>query len=219
MIQNNNQIIALTDDHTLYNDSEQISGLNIEHYSCVNSFFSAMLKNNYSGIILNMHKVMKTPCSERNKILSLSADLPTMRSIERGKSPIFIDDSDLFKCSCQKHSCLLSRPSCPITVSIPVKIGSDNDPAMAKPVAGIIHDICERGCTFHTDEDLTNYDFLYLKIESLANRLPIYSGVCKSISGGSCLCGYNVRFLDIKEDQLLELQDIYTNTNPTIERS
>lgn len=215
MFQKNDQIIALTDDPALYDNSEQTSGLNIEHYSCVNTFFSAMLTKNYSGIILNMHKVMNTPCSERNKILSLAADIPIMRSIEREESTIFIDDPDIFKCRCDKQCCILSRSACPINVSIPIKISFDNDPAMAKTIAGVIHNICERGCSFHTGKEIISDDFIYLKIESLTNKLPIYSGLCRSNANGSCICGYKVRFIDIKKDQLSELQEIYITPNLT----
>lgn len=215
MFQNNNQIIAFTDNPTSYNNSEQTSGLSIEHYSCVNSFVSAMLTNNYSGVILNMHKVMNIPCCERNKIFSQLAGIPTMRSIEKGETLVFMDDSDLFKCHCDKQCYILSRSSCPITVNIPIKISFENDPAMAKPSEGVIHDICERGCTFHTGKDLLVHDFIYLKIESLTNKLPIYSGICRSILDESCLCGYHVKFIDIKKDQLSELQETYITPNLT----
>lgn len=181
----------------------------VEFCSSPEEFCCSMLRRNYSGQILDMRKVMETPCCARNRILSFTASTPTMRTMVKAKEPVYLDSRDKFLCDCLEKGNFPDGTSCPTTVSIPAEISLDHDPAMVENFEGTIHDITEYGCTFHTQTDLSGNDFLYLKIRTLVNSLPVYAGVCSE--QGSCLhsCGYRVRFLDIKEDQRQEIKRRY----------
>ncbi|CCO22168.1 PilZ domain-containing protein [Maridesulfovibrio hydrothermalis] len=207
MLQQNNQIIVFTDNPAAYDQTELTEHIDVEFCSCPDSICCAMLEKNYSGMILDMRKMMQTPCCKRDRILSLSAKTPIMRTLEEADRPICLDDHEDFICRCLKQCCIRTGSSCAISVSIPVEISLENDPAMRTTVTGTIHDLFEHGCTFHTDADLSGHTFLHLKISSLTNKLPIYAGVCREQTDLDCSCGYKVKFLDIKEDQSRELSD------------
>ncbi len=86
----------------------------------------------------------------------------------------------------------------------------ENDPAMAQSFNGTIHYISEQGCIFRTDTNLEGANFLYLQIDSLKNRLPIFAGLCSEQSKKDCPCGVRTKFLDIKNDQQEEIKSTVT---------
>ena len=209
MPEQNNPVIIYTDNPEKYTQSNLSAYVNMEFYSCPDKFCKSLIEKQYSGMILNVNKVMNTPCCDRNKILSLSSGVPTIRTLEKGSNPLFIDDHENFICDCLTRKCNGSGCSCPVNVQIPVEISLEKDPAMAQSVIGTIHYISETGCTFHTKVDLTDNLYLHLKISSLRNKLPILTGVSQNKKTKDCCCGYEVKFLDIKDDQQQEIKTWY----------
>lgn len=207
--ENSKRIIVYTDHPESYHCENIFRHLDVEFCSCPEEFCCSMLKRNYSGQILDMRKVMGTPCCVRNRILSFTASTPTMRAMVRAKEPVYLDSRDKFLCDCLENGNFPTGSSCPLTVNIPVEISLDHDPAMVESFKGTIHDITENGCTFHTQADLSANDFLYLKLRTLENSLPLYAGVCCIQDECMHSCGYKVRFLDIKHDQREEITRKY----------
>ncbi|WP_163349525.1 PilZ domain-containing protein [Desulfovibrio sp. JC010] len=205
MSQQNNQVIIYTDNPEQYSNSTLSAYVKLEFCSCPAKFCHALLEKEYSGTILDVRKVMNTPCCDRNRIFTISSGIPTIRTLEKGKRPVFLDDHENFICDCLTRKCAIPGSSCPINVNMAVEISLEDDPAMSRSVHGTIHHISEKGCTFHTDADLRDKKFLFLKIFSLKNRLPIYAGVYKAQSKAHCSCGFRVKFLDLKDDQKEEI--------------
>ncbi len=205
------KILIFTDRPESYHCEKISQYMNIEFCSCPEEFCCAMLRYNYSGQILDMRKVMETPCCSRDRILSFIASTPTMRTTLNAEEPVYFDNQDEFICDCLQYGGLLPGAACPLNVDIPVEISLDDDPAMARSCNGTIHHLTYNGCSFHTDADLTGNDFFYLKIYTLKNSLPIYVGVCNEQGSDFHSCGYRVRFLYIKDDQLQELSKKYIN--------
>lgn len=203
----NNQIIVYTDNPESYKSTLLNSLTDINYCSCPEQLCDEMLEKEYSGLVLDIHKIMKTPCCIRNRILSFSDNMPTMRALEKTNKPIFLDSHEDFLCNCQSNCCAGHEDSCPINVNIPVEISLDNDPAMAKGIHGTIHHIFDHGCSFHTKANLSEHNFLYLKIYELKNQLPIYVGICSRQNSSDFSCGYKVKFLCIKNDQKQEMNE------------
>ncbi|MFW5499453.1 MULTISPECIES: PilZ domain-containing protein [unclassified Maridesulfovibrio] len=213
MNQSNNQVIIYTDNPETYTNTNLSKFINMEFCSCPNQFCHALLGNNYSGLVLDVRKVMQTPCCDRNRILSVSSGIPTIRTLEKYKHAIFLDDHENFLCDCLNRKYSTAGPACPINVNIETEISLENDPAMAQSIHGTIHHLSEEGCSFHTNADLKNNDFIYLKISSLKNRLPIFCGLYSEKCVHHCSCGFRVKFLDIKEDQKKEIRSTIKHNN------
>lgn len=212
-------VIIYTDNPESYSDSVLSSYVNMEFCSCPDKICHCLLEKDYSGLVLDVRKVMGTPCCERNRILSLSSEVPTIRSMKRYGTPIFLDDHEDFICSCLTRQCLVQGSACRVNTSIPVEISLDGDPAMAQSVNGTIHHLSANGCSFHTDANLAGEMFLYLKIFNLKNRLPIFAGVHKEQSNAHCSCGFKVKFLDIKADQREEILALTAERESLSEKS
>lgn len=209
MFNQNNQIIVYTDNPDSYKNTALNSLTDINYCACPDKLCRAMLEKEYSGLVLDMRKIMQTPCCVRNRILSISNNIPTMRALDKANKTVFLDNHDNFICNCKNQCCLESGSACPINVNIPIEISLDHDPAMAKSIHGTIHHIFDHGCSFHTKLNLSEHNFLYLKIFELSNRLPIYAGVCCEQNNSEQSCGYKVKFLCIKDDQKQELNKKY----------
>ncbi len=211
MSEQTNPVIIYTDNPEKYIESDLSSYVKVECCSCPDKFCKALVERQYSGIILNVNKVMRTPCCDRNRILSISSGVPTIRTLEKESQPLFLDDHKNFICDCLTRKCNGSGYSCPVNVQIPVEVSLEDDPAMAQSITGTIHHISEDGCTFHTNANLADNSYLYLKIFSLNNKLPILSGVYREQNAANCSCGYEVKFLDIKDDQRDEIKAFHEN--------
>ncbi|WP_319778894.1 PilZ domain-containing protein [Maridesulfovibrio sp.] len=210
MSQQLNQVIIYTDNPEQYANSNLSNYIKLEFCSCPTEFCHALLEKNYSGTILDVRKVMRTPCCDRNRVLTISSGVPTIRTVEKHKQPVFLDDHEKFICTCMTRKCSIQGATCPINVSLAVEISLEDDPAMAQSVNGTIHHISANGCSFHTEADLGGNSFLYLKIYSLKNRLPIFTGIRKEQSSAHCSCGFHVKFLDLKEDQKDQIATLVT---------
>lgn len=208
MSHQNNQVIIYTDNPEQYADSNISKYMELEFCSCPAKFCDTFLENEYSGMILDVRKTMQTPCGDRNRILSISAAVPTIRSVQKKQETIFLDDHENFICDCLNRKCRITSSSCPINVSIPVEISLEDDPAMSKSFHGTVHHLCAEGCSFHTEADIEDSNFLHLKIYPLKNRLPIFCGVRTKQNETHCSCGYRVKFLDIKPDQIADIETI-----------
>ncbi|WP_415716385.1 PilZ domain-containing protein [Maridesulfovibrio sp.] len=204
----NNQVLIYTDHPEHYQDSNISKHMDLKFCSCPTMFCNKLLGKDYSGMILNVRKIMQTSCCDRNRILSISTAIPTIRSVEKQQKTIFIDDHENFICACMNRKCNPEKSSCRINVNFPVEISLENDPAMYKSVHGTVHYLSVEGCSFHTEADLMDNNFLFLKISSLKNKLPIFCGVYTEQSSTRYSCGYMVKFLDVKPDQKNEIDRI-----------
>lgn len=205
------RILVYTDKPDSYRCSGLADSLELHCCSCPDEFCCSMLKNSYSGQVLDMRKMMNTPCCARNRILSFAATTPTLRAVVEFMEPVFLDNEDSFLCACSEKCLCIEGSSCPISVTIPAEISLDDDPAMVNSITGTIHHITEQGCYFHSEANITGNNFLYLKIPCLKNSLPIYAGVCAEQCECLHSCGHKVRFLYIKDDQKSEIKKRFVN--------
>ncbi|SDL39822.1 PilZ domain-containing protein [Maridesulfovibrio ferrireducens] len=209
-------VIAFVDNPEHYQKSEVTNDLNIKYCASLDLFLNEVLEEKFAGLILDIQKVMKTPIYERNRIFSISAERPLIRTKIESNKAVFVDDPSNFKLCCREKTSSMTRINERVEVDIPILISSENDPAMANSFNGAIQNISESGCFINTDVDLFDQDFIYLRFDNLSNKLPIYAGIRWTKSTKDNLEGIGVKFITITEDQKSELliKYIKPNLNP-----
>ncbi len=198
-------VLAFTECQLPYRNMSINSELNIKFCTDLNQFFDEMLNCDYSGLLLEMKKVMQTPATHRDKIFSLAADRPILRVKTKSKIAVLVDDPDKFKARCQHNENGLIRQYQRANVKSQIQISTDDDRAMAKRHCGIVVNISETGCFFQTKTDFSNSKFINLKFHDINNKLPIYSGIRWMSRLKNELFGYGVQFVSIHKEQTSEL--------------
>ncbi len=206
-------VIAFVDNPELYTRSEISSGLDIKFCASLDSFLRKVLEEKCNGLILDIQKVMKTPHEERNRIFSVAADRPLMRSKTESGKALFLDDSDAFKVNCRQTKNITTRMNERVEVHIPILISPEEDPAMANSFSGTVLNISQTGCFILTDADICDQDFLHIKFIDILNKLPIYVGIRWSKSSEDNLNGFGVKFITMAGNQPGELLERYIKPN------
>ncbi|SMF41328.1 PilZ domain-containing protein [Desulfovibrio gilichinskyi] len=206
-------IIAFVDSPEPYKKSKLISEFNIKYCSTLDNFIHEVLEEKFTGLILDIQKVMRTPAYARNRIFSVAANRSLIRTKVESDKVVFVDDLSNFKQCCIDSNCIMTRINERVKINIPIRISSENDPAMANSFAGIIQNISASGCFISTTADIFDQDFLHLKFTDLSNKLPIYAGIRWIKSTDDNMEGVGVKFITIEPEQFSELQQKYITPN------
>ncbi|WP_291328951.1 PilZ domain-containing protein [Desulfovibrio sp. UCD-KL4C] len=205
--------IAFVDSPEKYKKSPIANEFNIKYCLTLDNFIHEVLKEKFTGLILDIPKVMKTPAYARNRIFSIAANHSLIRTkVESGKV-VFVDDLSTFKQSYIENDCIMSRKSERVKINIPIRISAENDPAMANSFDGMVQNISKSGCLISTTNDIFDQDFLHLKFDELSNKLPIYVGIRWIKSTNDKMEGVGVKFITITPEQSSELQQKYITPN------
>ncbi|NDV25532.1 PilZ domain-containing protein [Desulfovibrio sp. JC010] len=205
MNSDNLSILAYTDSHQPYRNFQNHSKMEIKFCSDLEQFFQEALSHDFSGMILEMKKVMSTPARERNKIFTLAADKPLMRTRINKGAAIFVDDPDRFRDHCTQKKKALIRRNDRVNVDLQSKISHGDDHAMANKFDAEIINLSETGCYLKTDTDLSANQLVNIKICKLANQLPICGGIRWSTIPKDGVYGYGIQFMKAEPDQTAQL--------------
>lgn len=206
-------IIAFVDSPEPYKKSKLTSEFNITYCSTLDKFIHEVLKEQYTGLILDIQKVMGTPPYARNRIFSVAANSSLIRTKIESGEVTFVDDLSNFKQCCIDSNCIMIRKNERVEINLPILISSEKDPAMANSFEGVIQNLSESGCFIRTTADIFDQDFLYLKFNELSNKLPVYAGIRWIKSTDDKMEGIGVKFITIAPEQSAELQQKYITPN------
>ncbi len=202
-------IIAYLDADKPLKVSEKID-IEIEQTYTLEAFTSRLMKGGYSGLILDIHKVMRETPQERNRIFAFASGSPVMRTkADSYGNRIFIDSPEIFMECCNGCCRTNVREEERVEIDIPAGISLESDPAMAGIKEANLKNISREGCFIATDEDLSDEHFLNIRIETLSNRLPILAGIRWRTDENHTFQGVGVRFIKIQDDQREEIEKLY----------
>ncbi len=185
-------------------------GMAGEFYGDIPRLIDAALEaENAVGMVLDVQTVMAANQRKRDHLFSLSSKTRILRArVEAATGHVFfLDDVSLFKRPLS-HLAPFFRTHVRIPLEMPVTIGHEDDPAMASPQQAEMKDISLGGCFLHMHFELPHSDFLYLQMSALDNPLPVLCNIRwrRPVEGAPGRFGAGVKFIDIKPDQLSELQ-------------
>ena len=198
-------LIAFTDTSLPYRNFQLHSKIEIKFCSDLDVFFHEALSNEFSGMILEMKKVMSTPARERDKIFTLAANQPLMRARIHKDIAIFVDDPDRFLTDCVQKNQALIRQHERVDVNLEARISRADDYAMASEFNAKIINISETGCYLITSTDFSESHLINIKLNILSNKLPICGGLRWKTIPKSDVYGYGIQFMKIQPDQSVEL--------------
>jgi len=200
-------ILAFTDNPSAYKNFQRHSRAKIRLCQDLECFFKETLSSDFSGMILEMKKVMATPARERNKIFALAADRPIMRTkLKKGLST-YVDDPDSFLADCVQKRKAHLRQHDRVNVNLNVMISHEDDHAMAAEFNAEIINISESGCYLKTTTDLSDNHLINIKINQLSNKLPICGGIRWRTIPKRGYHGYGIQFIRIAQDQSAQLAE------------
>lgn len=191
-------------------------GISGEFFSDIPTLIDAALETeNALGMVLDVSTVMAANRRRRDHLFSLSSQTRILRArVDAATGHVFfLDEVSLFKLPlCHLAPFYRSHPRIP--VDMPAAIAHEDDPAMARPTAAGIKDISLGGCFLHLEHELPHSDFAYLQIPALDNPLPVLCNIRwrKPVAPELGVFGAGVKFIDIKPDQLDEIQLRFVKT-------
>lgn len=199
-------ILAFTDTQFPYRNFHSHSQMDIKFCTELDHFFREALRDDFSGLLLEMKKVMEIPSSQRNKIFTIAASKPLMRTRVKKNAAYYVDDPDQFYNACTLRSKAQLRRHNRIHVELPVMISHEDDHVMAEEYKATIINLSESGCFMRTAIDLSANHLVHIRINELDNKLPICGGIrwCSAPKNESY--GYGIQFMDIKPDQSEQLR-------------
>ncbi|ACS80828.1 PilZ domain-containing protein [Maridesulfovibrio salexigens] len=203
----NLSILAFTDSPRSYRNFQLHSKMKIEFCTDLDNYLHEALNSNFSGMILEMRKVMRIPARERNKLFMLAENQPLMRTRTYKGTVIYVDDPDSFRSNCIQKTKALVRQHERVKVSLPAMVSHEDDHVMVNKFNAEITNISETGCFLKTSADLSENNFINLRINTLSNSLPICCGISWKTDCSDNLQGYGIQFLQIRHDQAKQIYD------------
>ncbi len=198
-------VLAFTDSDVPYLDMEMHSDLKISFCTNIEQFLNEALSSEFSGMILEMKKVMTTPVNDRNKIFTLAANKPLLRTKTKSKTAVLVDDPDRFRSDCKMNRKGQLRRYKRADVDLQIQVSHEDDHVMANEYRAEVLNISEAGCFFRTRTDFSANHFVHLKFHDIRNKLPIYGAIRWQTTPKNGIYGYGIHFISIKSDQLDEL--------------
>ncbi|WP_320170625.1 PilZ domain-containing protein [Maridesulfovibrio sp.] len=187
--------------------------LNIRHCRDLESFLDEMLENDFSGVILEMKKVMSTPANDRNKIFALAAGRPMMRIRGNGRQTLPVDDPVCFRNDCMQRKTRSTRLYERVPVSLQVQLSHEDDHVMAREFYANVENLSEAGCFITTETDLSANRFVHMRFHDISNKLPVYGAIRWSAAKENGKFGYGLQFVKISDDQKQELIEKHISPN------
>lgn len=183
---------------------------NIEQTYTLEAFINRMMKGDCSGLILDIHKVMSEAPHERNRIFAIASGYPLMRTkVDKYGNRIFIDNPDIFINFCNGQCLTNVRKDERIEIDIPAEISAEEDPAMAQSYPVTLKNISMDGCFIATNENLSEHQFLNIRLGTLSNKLPILTAIRWFTNKTHAHQGVGVKFIKILEEQREEIEKLY----------
>lgn len=204
-----NTVFILSNKPDQYRDFVQCHGASPRYFLALDLLNRALVESDDCKIlVVDMHMVMRAPAEERDRLFALSHDKPFIRSRSEKQGLVFLD-----RLSCSADSPGVCRPERILErtgVRMEAQYADFRDPVMSQAKEGVILDISPGGCFLHVERALPESDYLYLKILDLKGKRPIHCAVRwrRSKSSEGLVKGVGLKFMDISEKQLAEIQAI-----------
>lgn len=206
------RVFVLTNRPLAFQKALEDMGISGEYYSDIPRLINAALETDSSlGMVLDVQTVMASNRRKRDHLFSLSSKTRILRArVDAATGQVFfLDDVSLFKRPlCHLAPFYRTHPRIPLDLA--VTIAHEDDPAMASPKPADIRDISLGGCFLHMNYELPHSDFMYLQISALKNPLPVLCNIRwrRPVAGQNSFSA-GVKFIDIKPDQLSEIEIIF----------
>ncbi|WP_027179089.1 PilZ domain-containing protein [Maridesulfovibrio bastinii] len=189
--------------------SEQLN-FPLELTYTLEEFINRMMKDDCSGLILDIHKVMSEHPQERNRIFAIASGYPIVRTrMDKYGNRIFIDNPQVLKKENEWDAKVNVREEERVETDIQASISYENDPAMADSISVKLKNISLEGCFITTTEDFSEEQFINIRIETLSNKLPIVAGIRWYTNKTHTHQGFGVKFIKILEEQREEIEKLY----------
>lgn len=199
-------VLAFTESHVPYMNLDMHSDLSIKFCTEIDHFLEQALSSDFSGVILEMKKVMSTPARDRDKIFSLAADKPLLRTRAKSSKAVLVDDPVRFRADCRKNEKGQIRVHERANVELQIQVSHEDDHVMAEEFLAVVINISKSGCFFRTTTDLSANHFVHLRFHDISNKLPICGAIRWQTTPKNGIYGFGVHFISIKKDQLSELE-------------
>ena len=209
------EAFVLTNHPAAFQKALEALGITGRYFSDLPSFIDAALEaENLLGLVLDVSAVMSAERGRRDHLFSLSSHTRILRArVDAATGHVFfIDEVSHFKrplC----HLATFYRVHPRVSLVLPVALAHEDDPAMAKARPARTRDISLGGCFIQTGYELPHSDFIYLQIPDLGNPLPVLCNIRwrKTTNLDQAVFSAGIRFMDIKPDQLDEIQVRFVN--------
>ncbi|MBU1248217.1 MAG: PilZ domain-containing protein [Proteobacteria bacterium] len=161
------------------------------------------------GIILDVKLVMTTSPKERDRLFSLAKGMPIVRARidPEKKTPTLLDPLQ-----CLNEQCEILQPAFRFEPRVKVRLEAlwsmDSDPAMSETNEGVLLDISTNGSFLHTPHILPDEDYLHLRMLEIKKQRPVHCAVRwrRTDPGPGQFTGVGLKFIDLTDDQLAEIQ-------------
>jgi len=207
-----NKIFVLTDTPSIYGDTLNRNGTIPVFFKDVHSLIDRLRNEDSGGLVLEVNKVMKAATHERDRIFAFAATFPLLRTRINARNGYvdYLDSPDAFFSNLTGAVSLKTRNHVRKPVQIPCLLSREDDPSMAVPVEGFIHDISPGGCFACAPDEMEHETFVHIRIPALNNVRPIYSNVrwtktSKADAHTHCM---GIMFIDPSEDQIRAIEDM-----------
>lgn len=206
------KIFILTDTPGIYGTTLSRDGHVPVFVKDVQTLIERLRNEDSGGLVLEIHKVMKAGRQERDRLFAFAATFPLLRTRINARNGFvdYLDSPDAFFTNLTGTVSLKTRNHVRKPVQIPCMLSREDDPSMAEPVEGFIHDISPGGCFACASNAMGNESFLHIRIPALGNAKPIYSNVRWSKASEAEINTHcmGIMFIDPSEDHINAIEDL-----------
>lgn len=201
--ESDSRILVLTDTPGIYGSDLYRGDQPPVYVKNVKLLLERMAETEFSGLVLEVPKVMKADRRDRDRLFEYAGRYPVLRTRPnvRHGFMVYLDPREVFFENIEKSEGKWKRNFERVPVELPCQIARENDPSMADVRDAIILDISPGGCFIKTNPCVGNEAFVNLRIPSLGNNRPIYASVRWSRSECNDGCGMGLLFIDLTDDQ------------------
>ena len=198
-------VLVLTDTPDLYGSDLNHKDHPTVYLKEVAALLTRLDRGGVAGLVLEVPKVMKSNCMDRDRLFSYGGTYPVLRTrpdVRRGFVN-YLDPRNHFFENITTSVGKRKRNYKRVPVELPCQISCENDPSMAQTFDATIHDISPGGCFIKVNAHVENEQFLNVRIPSLGNNRPIFASVRwkqeKDTINGTV--GMGLLFIDLTDDQ------------------
>ena len=189
-------------------------GIEREFFDTVPQIIDAVLDQPGNvGLVLDLHKVMKSDSRNRDRLFALARNRPVIRCRRnsRTENVEFLDDLKALASKAMESLGFNTREQPRVDVALNALVSTSDDPMLSRPEKANILNLANTGCFLYTLGDFSEENFVYLRIMELSNHRPIHCAIRWRRPWGEpdSLPGLGLRFLDLAQDQMEDIRVHY----------
>lgn len=177
---------------------------------------SLLLREDNVALFIDVKYYMKLGPEARNRLIAVAQGVPHFRIRLDPDSNCFIaidDPASPVLISRTNEETLLLRKEERMPVKLNIELTKEEDPFIQHALRTNILNISCSGCFVYCVDNAQFKGFAYIRIHELSNKRPIYCNIRWRREWGvpDKLPGLGVQFVDMQQDQIRELQEMYIN--------